>query len=641
MTWSALPDGRLDYVGHGFSETRGRAQAAALGDAWLDGVHPDDRERAQHTWRTAIATGEKYEVQFRVRMADGSYRWQLVRALPTRDESGAIVRWVGVNIDIDEQRRADEAREMFVALAENSSDFIGISDNDGNAMYVNEAGRRLLEIGSLEDARATNLMDYFRPEDREYVRTHIMAALERDGRWIGDFRFRNFRTGAPVSVAYNFFRLTDAEGKQIGIATVSRDRRERERVDDGLRLLSRTGAATLDSLDANATLRGIARAVVGEFAALCVIDVLDAEGRWERVALAHRDPHREPTLEATRHMSQPVPEHPISRALFEGKSSVVTVDARWVESVERTPERIDATRTLAVRSIVTVPVVTPAGRLLGALTCARDAADPRDDYREEDLRFAEEVGRRAGAAIANAQLYERERRIAVELQAASLPQSLPRVAGLDLDAEYRPGSDEATIGGDWYDAFVLDDGRIAITVGDVLGHGLHAAVTMTKLRQAMQAAAMVDPDPNVMLDVADKTLRLLDGDGYATALAALYDATAQTLTFASAGHAGPAVRTPDGRTEDFSSEGQMLGLRPGGERATKVVPAPPGVVMVFYTDGLVEATRDTDEGQRRLHDAIGRDDVVRGERPARTIVQQVLGSTQASDDIAVLVARIG
>ncbi|MDQ6943593.1 MAG: SpoIIE family protein phosphatase, partial [Candidatus Eremiobacteraeota bacterium] len=631
MTWSALPDGSLDYIGHGFSETRGRAQDAALGSGWLDGVHPDDRERTHDLWRTAVATGEKYDTQFRVRMADGTYRWQLVRALPIRDEGGAITRWVGVNIDIDEQRRADEGREMFVALAENSSDFIGIGDNDGNAVYVNEAGRRLLEIGSMEAARATSLMDYFRPEDREYVRTHIMAALERDGRWIGDFRFRNFRTGAPVPVAYNFFRLTDAQGKPIGIATVSRDRRERERVDDGLRLLSRTGAATLDSLDANATLRAIARAVVGEFAAICVIDVLDAEGKWERVALAHRDVHRERILEATRHMSQPVPEHPIARALHEGRSSVVTVDAGWVSRVERTPERIDATRSLAVRSIITVPVITPSGKILGALTCVRDAADPRDDYREGDLGFVEEVGRRAGAAIANAQLYERERRIAVELQAASLPAALPRVPGLDLDADYRPGSDEATIGGDWYDAFVLDDGRVAITVGDVLGHGLHAAVTMTKLRQAMQSAAMVDPDPNVMLDVADKTLRLVDRDGYATALAAIYDGTAQTITFASAGHAGPAVRTADGRVEDFHSEGQMLGLRPGGEGATNVVPAVPGVVMVFYTDGLTEATRDTDEGQRRLHEALGRDDVAHGERPARTIVQQVLGTTQASD----------
>ena len=102
-----------------------------------------------------------------------------------------------------------------------------------------------------------------------------------------------------------------------------------------------------------------------------------------------------------------------------------------------------------------------------------------------------------------------------------------------------------------------------------------------------------------------------------------------------------AVRTPDGRVDDFTSPGQMLGLRPGGERATKTLPAPPGTVLVFYTDGLTEATRDTDEGQRRLHEVMARDDVVHGARPARAIVQQVLRATEASDDIAVLVVRVG
>jgi PAS domain S-box-containing protein len=195
MTWTARADGGLDYVGLGFSETRGRAPDTALGFGWLDAVHPEDRELTRQRWHHAIATGEPYDTQFRVRMADGGYRRQLVRALPVRDDDGTIVRWVGVNIDVDEQRHADEAREMFVALAENSSDFIGIGDNEGNAVYVNEAGRRLLEIGSLENARATSLMDYFRPEDREYVRTHILAALERDGRWIGDSRFRDTDEG--------------------------------------------------------------------------------------------------------------------------------------------------------------------------------------------------------------------------------------------------------------------------------------------------------------------------------------------------------------------------------------------------------------------------------------------------------------
>jgi GAF domain-containing protein len=123
-----------------------------------------------------------------------------------------------------------------------------------------------------------------------------------------------------------------------------------------------------------------------------------------------------------------VPEHPISRALHEGRSSVEAVDAAWLERAERTPERIESARSLAVRSILTVPVVTPSGSVIGALTCVRDAADPRDDYRDEDLRFVEEVGRRAGAAIANARLYERERRVAAAfLAAGARPRSRRRL----------------------------------------------------------------------------------------------------------------------------------------------------------------------------------------------------------------------
>ncbi|GAC1453655.1 MAG: hypothetical protein PVSMB8_12530 [Vulcanimicrobiaceae bacterium] len=242
--------------------------------------------------------------------------------------------------------------------------------------------------------------------------------------------------------------------------------------------------------------------------------------------------------------------------------------------------------------------------------------------------------------LANARIFARERRIAVELQAASLPASLPRLDHMHLIADYRPGSDEATIGGDWYDAFLLDDGRIAITVGDVLGHGLHAAVTMTKLRQAMQSAAMLSPDPNAMLQVADKTLRLIDPDAYATAIAAIYDPAAHTLTFASAGHPGPAMRDPGGRIDDCTSSGLMLGLRGDAEREPNVISAPPGGTFVFYTDGLIEATRDVEAGSERLHTALASDVVSLDPNPARAIVDFVLDGGDASDDIAVLVARI-
>jgi hypothetical protein len=114
-----------------------------LGPAWLDIVHPDDRERALAVWSASLEAGAPYDVQFRIRMAGGVYRWHLVRALPQRDETGAIVRWVGVNVDIDEQRRADEHREKIEiglrALAEAGAEMYGSLDFEETLRNIAEA----------------------------------------------------------------------------------------------------------------------------------------------------------------------------------------------------------------------------------------------------------------------------------------------------------------------------------------------------------------------------------------------------------------------------------------------------------------------------------------------------------------------
>jgi serine phosphatase RsbU (regulator of sigma subunit) len=176
-------------------------------------------------------------------------------------------------------------------------------------------------------------------------------------------------------------------------------------------------------------------------------------------------------------------------------------------------------------------------------------------------------------------------------------------------------------------------------VGDVLGHGLQAAVSMTKLRLAMQSAAMIDANPTLMLRVADATLHLSDPDAYATAIAAIYDSVTRTLTFACAGHPGPALRTADGAVEIVNGSGSMLGLRTGDEAQTQTIAIDAGSTLVFYTDGLIEMTRDIDEGYRRLSAALQRDDLLQAARPAHALVETVLGRDNAHDDIAVLVVR--
>ena len=642
VTWTATPDGLIDHVG-GPSISNRLPPAARLGEAWLETVHPDEREHVRTRWRASVASGQPYDAQFRVRRADGAYRWQLVRALPQRDADGAILRWVGVNVDIDDQRRSDEAREQFVRLAEASDDFIAIGDTAGNATYVNAAGRRMLEIGSLDDARATHLMNYFLPEDRAFAEVEILPAIEHEGRWTGEFRLRNFRTGEPVPIWYNVFSLHDDAGAPVGVATVSRDIRERQRVEAGLRTLAETGAVMFRSLDYDQTLRNVAEAVTRSFATYCIVDMLDPDATLRRVAAFHSDSGLAVALNRAASARTVFGEHPVARAVREGVSTLVPfIGADWVSETGMHPSSQDDVAALAARSMICVPVRTSTdGTIVGALSFVIDVRDSRGGYTADDLRFAEELAVRVGIAFDHARAYERERRIAVTLQEASLPGVLPALEHLRLSAEYRPGNSEATIGGDWYDSFLLDDGRVAITVGDVLGNGLGAAVTMGKVRQAMQSVAMVLPDANVMLDVADRTVRSQSLDTYATALAGFYDPQRGTFTFASAGHPGPALRHPGGRIEEFASAGVLLGLRASGETTTVTIDVPPGALLVFYTDGLVEATRDIEEGHRRLHAAMADPGVVAAQNPARALVAHVLGGRPATDDIAVLVAEAG
>ncbi len=641
VAWTATPDGLLDHISSPPNSNRPPVDAR-LGTGWLTFVHDDDREATRARWQASVDTGEPYDCSFRLRMADGTYRWQLVRALPQRDRGGAILRWVGVNIDVDEERRANEAREQFARLVEASSDVIAISDVAGDVTYVNEAGRSLLQIGSMEQARATRLLDFFIPNDRAFVQTQILPAIADDGRWLGEFRLRNFRTAAALPVLFTAFALFDERGRPAGIAMVSRDLRERLRVESGMRALAEAGAAMYVSLDFEGTVRNVAAAVTRSFASSCIVDALDVDGTIRVAAAAHRDPTVATALRRAATARNFAPDHPVARAIREGATTLVSsLPADWLDRYGIVAELGSEIDQLDVRSLIVVPIRSAQnGSTFGALTCVLDGHDPRGNYMTEDVRFAQEVAVRAGVALDHARAYERERRIAVTLQEASLPGVLPAARELRLSADYRPGNSEATIGGDWYDAFELDDGRIVITIGDVLGKGLSAAVTMGRLRQAMQSVALVLPDPNTMLDAADRTVRAQSSDTYATALAGIFDPQRREFCFASAGHPGPALRCADGSIGEFHSPGLLLGLRPRGETDTVTVAVPAGSMLAFFTDGLIESTRDVFEGHARLHAALTDAAVRTAFNPARALVEHVLDGRPATDDVAVLIAEI-
>jgi anti-sigma regulatory factor (Ser/Thr protein kinase) len=236
--------------------------------------------------------------------------------------------------------------------------------------------------------------------------------------------------------------------------------------------------------------------------------------------------------------------------------------------------------------------------------------------------------------------YMRDHAVSLAFQSVALPQTLPIVPGLTFDATYEAAGEDASVGGDWYDAFRLQDGRVVISVGDVGGSGLEAAVTMGAVRQAIRGAAQVFPEPAAALDAADRTLRSEQPDRIVTAFLGVLDPLTLVLRYASAGHPPPLLRREDGTIVDLTGTDLPLGLR--DERSAgsnESVVLSDGALLVLYTDGLTEATHDILEGEQRLRAAVAREDVAQAANPAKAIFRAAVA--ESSDDVAILTVRVG
>ena len=221
------------------------------------------------------------------------------------------------------------------------------------------------------------------------------------------------------------------------------------------------------------------------------------------------------------------------------------------------------------------------------------------------------------------------------------PLRSPRCRVCGLDAFYAPGHADAQVGGDWYDALRLLDGRVVVSIGDVAGSGLHAAVTMGNMRQIIRGIAQVHADPALMLDAADRALRLEHPDKFVTAFVGVFDPIMNTLTYASAGQPPPLLRLPEGTIEPLSGSGLPLGLRSNVQRthSTKI-DLPAGSTLLLYTDGLTEFDRAPELGERRLRALFGSMCGDGKELSARSIVDEMMNGSASRDDVAVLVLNV-
>lgn len=234
----------------------------------------------------------------------------------------------------------------------------------------------------------------------------------------------------------------------------------------------------------------------------------------------------------------------------------------------------------------------------------------------------------------------RESGVAATLQHALLPRSLPVVEGVKIATAYLPGSRGDDVGGDWFDAFLLEDGRIGLSVGDVSGRGITAAVTMNLVRQSLRAAAYEDADPGSVLFRANRLLVRSETATMVTAIFGVLDPITLEFRYASAGHPLPLVGGNSGSIETLEATGVPLGIFDDYDSTTKIALLDAGAILVLYTDGFIEFSRDVIAGTARLHRAIEVAHAQQVDDPARAIYESVLAEHERSDDAAIMTIQL-
>ncbi|UGQ10310.1 SpoIIE family protein phosphatase [Yinghuangia sp. ASG 101] len=293
-----------------------------------------------------------------------------------------------------------------------------------------------------------------------------------------------------------------------------------------------------------------------------------------------------------------------------------------------------------LHSQIVAPLIS-RGRALGAAMFARVGDSPAFDA--DDVQTAEELGLRAAASIDKAQAHVKQRQAVRTLQRHLLPRNLPTIDGLAFSYAYQPARTDRLAGGDWYDVIPLPEGRVALVVGDVTGHGLQAAALMGQLRVAVRAVARLGLPPAALLSHVDSLMDDFAVDGeLASCVYAVYDTKEGVLTWARAGHPPPLLHVPGAPTRMLDGPpNALLGI--GGitfDETSCAVPA--GACVVLYSDGLVERRGyDIDTGIKDLRAVL---DTAVSDAPAtpnllRDAALRVLPAGP-EDDVALLIAAL-
>ncbi|MET9675902.1 SpoIIE family protein phosphatase [Streptomyces sp. NPDC006482] len=655
----------------------------------LDGItltHSDPTQLGKHVIGpyAEAAAGQPFTRTFQ-----GALGLSVVSAAPVRDARGQVVGIVSAAVTVEKVRDSvDQQLPVFLGSAAGALALVAF----GTGLVSRRLRRQTHGLGPTEMTRMYEHHDAVLHAVREGVlitgrdrrlllandeaRRLLDLPADAEGRRVTDLGLDTALTALLASdriatdevhlaadrlLALNK-RVTLPVGGQQGSVVTLRDTTElrslsgrAEVARERLTLLYDAGVRIGSTLDVVRTAEELAEVAVPGFADVVTVELLDPVLRGEEPAGASAELRRsaiaglseDHPLYPSGELIRFVPGSPVETSVSEGRSVVVADLASSPGWRAQDEERARRILHYGIHSLAVVPL-RARGVVLGVANFWR--AGVSTPFSDEDLSFAEELASRAAVSIDNARRYTREHAMAVTLQRSLMPRTLPDDEALDVASRYLPA--ESGVGGDWFDVIPLPGARVALVIGDVVGHGLHAAATMGRLRIAVHNFSALDLSPDELIGHLDELVALLDVQGEssegggevitgATCLCAVYDSVSGEVTVATAGHLPPAVVRPDGTVEFLASPvSPPLGLGAGMPVETTRTTLPEGSRLVFYTDGLLEdRSRDVDASLDALREALAGPDRTPEETCAAVI--DTMLPAGSSDDVALLVARVG
>ncbi|MEV5879022.1 SpoIIE family protein phosphatase [Streptomyces sp. NPDC052101] len=458
--------------------------------------------------------------------------------------------------------------------------------------------------------------------------------------------------------------VRDARSRVRGVCLAAHDITDNHRARQRLQLVNEASVRVGSTLDVTRTAQELADVCVPALADFVTIDLLDPQeyggeppARLTAPVTLRRAAHRSVLDEVPEAVLRPgqTEEYPAGSpqadSLTAGHTITASVAAGDMESwLTWHTERSERVRRFGMHSSMAVPI-RARGLTLGVAVFTRHRRP--ELFAADDRLLAEEITTRAAVCIDNARRYSRERETALALQRSLLPRTLPHTAALEACSRYLPAA-RAGVGGDWFDVIPLSGMRVAMVVGDVVGHGVEASATMGRLRTAVRTLADIDLAPDELLThLDDLVVRLSEESGVvtspgeagspgevgATCMYAVYDPVPRRCTVARAGHPPPVVLRPGGTPQALDvPAGPPLGLGGLPFESTEVE-LPEGTVLALYTDGLVwSRERDPEASRAMLYEALGGyadslDETCDG------VLHALLPPGGAADDVALLLAR--